>query len=182
MGAVDLGAGSGRRGGKKGGPKKPKRVGFVLDMTPLVDIAFLLLTFFMFATTMAQPTLMEMKIPPDIDTDVLVEDDNILNIYVDSEDDLFYSTGLDTTLRSLEVDDLQAFAIKRNVEKENDLITSLKLHPEASYAQLVTVLDELNKAEVVLARQYMEEKNMERKRKFSIQRLDSTAQFRLEQL
>ncbi len=27
---------------------KPKRVGFVLDMTPLVDIAFLLLTFFMF--------------------------------------------------------------------------------------------------------------------------------------
>ena len=27
---------------------KPKRVGFVLDMTPLVDITFLLLTFFMF--------------------------------------------------------------------------------------------------------------------------------------
>jgi biopolymer transport protein ExbD len=27
---------------------KPKRVGFVLDMTPLVDVAFLLLTFFMF--------------------------------------------------------------------------------------------------------------------------------------
>ncbi len=27
---------------------KPKRVGFQLDMTPLVDVAFLLLTFFMF--------------------------------------------------------------------------------------------------------------------------------------
>ena len=27
---------------------KPKRTGFVLDMTPLVDVAFLLLTFFMF--------------------------------------------------------------------------------------------------------------------------------------
>lgn len=27
---------------------KPKRVGFKLDMTPLVDVAFLLLTFFMF--------------------------------------------------------------------------------------------------------------------------------------
>ena len=182
MGAVDLGSGSGRRGGKKGGAKKPKRVGFVLDMTPLVDIAFLLLTFFMFATTMAQPTLMEMKIPPDIDTDVPVEDDNILNIYVDEEDNLFYSTGLDTTFHSLDLEDLQSFAVNRNAEKENELITSLKLHPEASYAQLVAVLDELNKAETVLTREYMEEKNMERKRRFSIQRLDSTSQFRLEQI
>ena len=29
---------------------KPKRTGFKLDMTPLVDVAFLLLTFFMFTT------------------------------------------------------------------------------------------------------------------------------------
>lgn len=32
------------------GIHKPKRTGFTLDMTPLVDIAFLLLTFFMFTT------------------------------------------------------------------------------------------------------------------------------------
>src|SRR5690606_4969373 len=101
MGAVDLGAGDGRRGGKKGGAKKPKRVGFVLDMTPLVDIAFLLLTFFMFATTMAQPTLMEMKIPPDIDTPIEIEDDNLLNLYIDSTDNLYSSAGLDTTITPL---------------------------------------------------------------------------------
>jgi len=182
MGAVDLGAGSGRRGGKKGGAKKPKRVGFVLDMTPLVDIAFLLLTFFMFATTMAQPTLMEMKIPPDIDIIVEVPDEDLLNIYVDDEDKLYYSAGLDTAFRPLELDEVQEFSIKRNAQKENDLILTLKLHPEASYAQLVAVLDELNKAEAVLTSEYMKERNMERKRRFSIQRLDSTSQFRLEQL
>ncbi|MBC8144279.1 MAG: biopolymer transporter ExbD, partial [bacterium] len=51
MSSVDLGGGG---KSKKGGKKKVKRVGFKLDMTPLVDVAFLLLTFFMFATTMSQ--------------------------------------------------------------------------------------------------------------------------------
>ncbi len=180
MGAVDLGGGD--RGGKKGGPKKPKRVGFVLDMTPLVDIAFLLLTFFMFATTMAQPTMMEIKIPPNIDVDVKVEFDKLMAIYVDKEDNLFYSRGVDTTFNVLKIEDVRDFSVKENARMENDLVLTLKLHPEASYARLVNVLDELNQAETILTQRYQEEKNLERKRRFSIQRLDSTAQFRLEQI
>ena len=48
--------------GKHSKRKKKKRIGFHLDMTPLVDITFLLLTFFMFTTTMATPQVMEMSI------------------------------------------------------------------------------------------------------------------------
>jgi biopolymer transport protein ExbD len=40
---------------------KKKRVGFVLDMTPLVDIAFLLLTFFMFTAKFKSETENEQK-------------------------------------------------------------------------------------------------------------------------
>ena len=40
---------------------KPKRVGFVLDMTPLVDIAFLLLTFFMFTAKFKSEAESEQK-------------------------------------------------------------------------------------------------------------------------
>lgn len=40
---------------------KKKRVGFVLDMTPLVDIAFLLLTFFMFTAKFKSDTENEQK-------------------------------------------------------------------------------------------------------------------------
>lgn len=40
---------------------KPKRTGFVLDMTPLVDIAFLLLTFFMFTTKFKSDAESEQK-------------------------------------------------------------------------------------------------------------------------
>ena len=40
---------------------KPKRTGFKLDMTPLVDIAFLLLTFFMFTTKFKSDAESEQK-------------------------------------------------------------------------------------------------------------------------
>lgn len=43
------------------GKVKKKRVGFVLDMTPLVDIAFLLLTFFMFTAKFKSDTENEQK-------------------------------------------------------------------------------------------------------------------------
>ncbi len=173
MGAVDLGGGGKTAGGKR-------RVGFVLDMTPLVDIAFLLLTFFMFATTMAQPSLMEMRIPPDIDSPVPIEAEDVLTLFIAENDKLYYNVGLDTTMRTLEVDKVREFAITKNTEKKNELILAMKLHPQASYEQLVRVLDELNKAETVLTQQYPEELKIERKRKFSIQRLDSLDQIRLE--
>lgn len=184
MGAVDLGAGSGRRVKKGSTIKKPKRLGFVLDMTPLVDIAFLLLTFFMFATTMAQPQMMEMRIPPDIITDVRVEADKMLTVYVDEEEELFYRVGTDTTFQPIALSELRNFSVARNAQMGNDLILSLKLHPEADYGSMVTVLDELNKAETILTTRYQKENvaGGERKRKFSIQTLDSVEQYRLEQL
>jgi len=45
--------------------KKARRLGVRIDMTPLVDVAFLLLTFFMYTTTMSRPQTMEINLPPD---------------------------------------------------------------------------------------------------------------------
>lgn len=184
MGAVDLGAGGDRKKKGGGGIKKPKRLGFSLDMTPLVDIAFLLLTFFMFATTMTQPKMMEMKIPPNIDIDVPAKVSQMLSLYVAEDGDIFYREGADTNFKSLERSELRNFSVAKNAEMGNDRILSLSLHPKASYGDLVTILDELNKAEAILADRYAKENTAggERKRKFSIQRLDSLEKIRLEQL
>lgn len=66
--------------GKASKRKKMKRVGFHLDMTPLVDITFLLLTFFMFTTTMAAPQVMEMSIPPEREENVEVKMSELLTL------------------------------------------------------------------------------------------------------
>ena len=43
--------------------RKPKRLGVAMDMTPMVDVAFLLLIFFMLTTTFKPPEKKQVKLP-----------------------------------------------------------------------------------------------------------------------
>jgi biopolymer transport protein ExbD len=160
--------------GKTSRRKKKKRLGFHIDMTPLVDITFLLLTFFMFTTTMLKPQIMEMKMPPEIFTDVEVQASKLLTLYLFDEGQLFYAQGMDDP-EKLEIDKLADFAVEQNLKKElrNELITSLKVYDEAKFDDVIRVLDQLNIAEVpiteAISKDLDDEGNqMERKRRFTL--------------
>lgn len=151
-------------GGKHKGLRRPKRrLGIRIDMTPMVDIAFLLLIFYMVTTVFAMPQAMEINLPPKAEEEaqedrVKVKESNLLRIYVDKYNDYYYKIGAERvtgqdikTPWPIPADSVRELFIRYNWDRPK-LNTLLLIHPEAKYSRMVDLLDEVEVAEALLRR------------------------------
>jgi biopolymer transport protein ExbD len=89
-------ADSGGGGHAKGGKKRAKKSSTRVDMTPMVDLAFLLLTFFVLTSTFSKPKVMAMVYPAKPEPNAPKPPDNVVNnaiTFLVTEDRLFYYEG-----------------------------------------------------------------------------------------
>jgi biopolymer transport protein ExbD len=85
-------------GKQKGGKKKAKKFSTHIDMTPMVDLMCLLITFFMLTTAFSKPKAMEITMPekkddPNVEAPK-IEADRTINILISGEDKIFYYFGV----------------------------------------------------------------------------------------
>ncbi|MFL5764910.1 MAG: ExbD/TolR family protein [Bacteroidia bacterium] len=85
---------TGDGGGGKHAKKRAKRSSTRIDMTPMVDLAFLLLTFFVLTSTFAKPKTMEInypaKLPPTMKPPKI---NNAITFLLTKDDGLYYYEG-----------------------------------------------------------------------------------------
>ncbi len=140
-----------------GGKVRAKKQSTAVDMTPLADLGFLLITFFMFTTTFSKPNVMGLNMPPKTPPDVKeirteVKTKNTLTLILGADNKLYWHQEelIDLTANKLNVTDYSREGIrktiltaKQNAPEKEFFTVIIKPTDDATYENLVNTLDEM---------------------------------------
>lgn len=129
---------------QNGARKRAKKLSLSIDMTPMVDLAFLLLTFFMLASSFLKPHAMELVMPERTGTTKPVNE--AVTLLISPGNELHYYYGLkkaEAGTLSYSAKGLRQFLYNYATEHPKGTVI-VKADENARYSQVVTVLDELN--------------------------------------
>lgn len=147
MAELDTSGGGGKKA--KGDKHRAKKKSTRVDLTPMVDLAFLLVTFFMLTTTFSKPQTLEINMPVKDKTqqeEQAVKESKAMTIIVNGEDKIYWYMGisnpvLDTTNYS--ADGIRKILLEKN-KSVQDLVVLIKPTQEAKYKNVVDLLDEMS--------------------------------------
>ena len=156
MAELNIGDGKG-----KGGKVRSKKSAAGVDLTAMVDLAFLLITFFMLTTSLSKPQSMNLAMPdknkPDEEPKTMdVPDDRTMTIMIGKDGALewylgqFASPLVPFTKTTYGKDGIRKELLQRvkstlasTGDPEKGLIVIIKASDKSSYANLVDILDEM---------------------------------------
>jgi biopolymer transport protein ExbD len=162
MSEIDVSSDSGHKKGP--GVKKAKKLSTRVDMTPMVDLGFLLITFFIFTTTMSTPATMKLFMPKDEkdkEKQTEIKESGALTIMLGKNNGVYYYEGFlkedGSNFKSSTYKEIRDVIInKKKAVMENgrrlgqpkdtldkDLVVVIKPNPEATYKNTVDILDEM---------------------------------------
>ncbi|WP_294199298.1 biopolymer transporter ExbD [uncultured Chryseobacterium sp.] len=138
---------------KQGGSKQKRKL-IRVDMTPMVDLGFLLITFFMFTTNFTKPNVMDLGLPakgPHNPRDVvdvrnqvtfILGKDNRVFYHQQAKEDLSKANLKETDFNGLNITKIISEAYNKAPKKENFTII-IEPTDDANYKNFVDVLDNI---------------------------------------
>ncbi|MBK7434059.1 MAG: biopolymer transporter ExbD [Chitinophagaceae bacterium] len=149
MAEMDTSSGGGHKKGP--GVKKPKKLSTRVDLTPMVDLGFLLITFFVFTTTMSKPTAMNMNEPKDDpDNQLKVKNSGAMTILLGKNDQVYYYMGellpetISEQFKSSNFREIRKIILdKKNATPIGDLMYIIKADKESKFRNAIDILDEM---------------------------------------
>jgi biopolymer transport protein ExbD len=131
---------------QSGGKVRTKKQSTKIDMTPMVDLAFLLLTFFILTTTFQKTNTMELTMPDNSTIAVQpIRDKDVLNLVLAEGNKVYWWIGLDP---SAEITDYSKDGVRKLVLAQRranpKLMVLIKPMDKAKYENMVDILDEMD--------------------------------------
>ncbi len=163
MAELNTGDGGGQKGAKK---VRSKKLNSKVDLTAMVDLAFLLITFFMLTTSLSKPQSMDLGLPdkdddPSKNKDVKVDENRTMTVMLGDNNKMKYYMGMltnpivkptDITYGKAGIRQEILKQKKKVVEytgnKDKGLIVIIKPSKKSNYRNLVDILDEMAIADV----------------------------------
>src|SRR5215472_3712176 len=145
MAEMDTSSGGGHKKGP--GVKKGKKLSTRVDLTPMCDLGFLLITFFIFTTTMSQPTAMRLILPKDVPEDKQQQEPEsaVITVIPGLNNLIYYYEGIDP--KNLKVSDFKSIRdILLDKKRRTDTTwfeVVIKPTKDATYKNTVDILDEM---------------------------------------
>lgn len=149
---ADMGEGGGGGSHKKGpGVKKGKKLSTKVDLTPMVDLGFLLITFFIFTTTMSTPTAMKLFLPKDTEKPEeqnKAKESGALTIMLAKDRTVYYYEGIlkedGSNFKSTNFVGIREVILnKKQSTAAGDLVIVIKPSKAAKFRDMVDALDEM---------------------------------------
>lgn len=145
MAEIQQGGGGGR---KKGGKVRAKKQSTKIDMTPMVDLAFLLLTFFILTTTFNKPKTMEVNMPDKVKDEkeqTKINEKDILNLILAEDDKIYWYIGLTPPVNETNYskDGVRKVLLEQTRANPKMMIL-IKPKDDSRYENMVNILDEMN--------------------------------------
>ena len=141
---------TGKRKGVKRLIKKSTRV----DLTPMVDLGFLLITFFVFTCAMTKPKVMDLVTPLDTNDITHIKVSSVLTVMLEKNNTIAYYEGMAEDkpvikhtsfsvegIRSVLLD--KKAAVKKILGDAREMVLIIKPTDESSYKEFVDILDEV---------------------------------------
>ncbi len=139
-----------------------------VDLAPMVDLGFILLTFFVFTAAIAQPMAMKMAMPNDKNDDIHDElcESCVMTVLLGKDGDIWYYEGKGKYTTE-KMTDYSAQGIRKLIQKKKKAVYALKqedrfvliIKPsgQANFKNLVDIVDECSIS--LVKRYYIDEMN-----------------------
>lgn len=120
-----------------------------VDLTPMVDLGFLLITFFVFTTTMSTSKAMHLTIPDDKGTSQNTPESGALTVLLDNKNQIYYYSGmvakdLSNVYKSNYKEIRSVLIEKKKATPPEKLMVIVVPGEESTYENVVNMLDELH--------------------------------------